>query len=188
MFLLAVFLPLLFPTGHPTRPVWSWVAVMAGVGMIGGLIGACIEVLTLPVEQVLGDDSSTWWIINATLVVGIVGAGASVIARIRHATVVERQQIKWEVLVLGIVTSLVLLSFDRWVGFMAPRVWRVNAEPGLTLYGDHMGQRHLDVGPGTGYFIAESKPPTSTQLTLVDPNPSVLEHCAVTSPHGSPDL
>jgi MFS family permease len=111
VFLLAVILPLLFPTGRPPRPVWSWVAVVAGVGMIGGLIGASVEAVTLPGEQVLGDESSTWWIINATLVVGIVGAVASVVVRLRHATVVERQQIKWVTLALGIVAGLVLLTF-----------------------------------------------------------------------------
>ena len=40
-----------------------------------------------------------------------------------------------------------------------------------------MGQRHLDVGPGTGYFIAESESPDDIELTLVDPNPHVLDHC-----------
>jgi SAM-dependent methyltransferase len=38
----------------------------------------------------------------------------------------------------------------------------------------------LDVGPGTGYFIAKSKPPQDIELTLVDANPHVLDHCAVT--------
>ncbi len=111
LFLLAVILPLLFPTGRPPTPVWRWVAVVAGVGMVGGLIGASVETLTLPWEQVLGDESATWWIVNPTLAVGIVGAVASVVARIRHATVVERQQIKWVALALGIVAGLVLLSF-----------------------------------------------------------------------------
>ncbi len=111
LFLLAVVLPLLFPTGRPPGRVWRWVAVVAGVGMVGGLIGASVEALTLDGEQVLGDESSTWWIINATLIGGIVGAAASVVARLRGASVVERQQIKWVTLALGIVAALVLLSF-----------------------------------------------------------------------------
>ncbi len=64
------------------------------------------------------------------------------------------------------------------VGFVAPRVWKMDAEPGLNLYRRHTGDRHLDVGPGTGYYIAELNPPHDTELTLVDPNPHVLEHCA----------
>lgn len=78
-------------------------------------------------------------------------------------------------------TSGFLKIYDTWVlGFMAPRVWKMGDEPGLDLYRKHMGRRHLDVGPGTGYFIAESKPPKDSELTLVDPNPSVLDHCAGT--------
>jgi SAM-dependent methyltransferase len=78
-------------------------------------------------------------------------------------------------------TSRFLKLYDPWVlGFMAPRVWKMGGEPGLDLYRKHMGRRHLDVGPGTGYFIAESRPPDDTELTLVDPNPHVLDHCAKT--------
>lgn len=76
---------------------------------------------------------------------------------------------------------LFLKTYDPWVlGFMAPMVWKMGAEPGLNLYSNHMSGRHLDVGPGTGYFIARSNPPRDTDLTLVDPNPHVLEHCAKT--------
>jgi SAM-dependent methyltransferase len=78
-------------------------------------------------------------------------------------------------------TPRFLKTYDAWVlGFMAPRVWKMGDEPGLALYRKHMGRRHLDVGPGTGYFIAESKPPQDIELTLVDPNPNVLDHCAKT--------
>lgn len=78
-------------------------------------------------------------------------------------------------------TRRFLRTYDRWVvGFMGPRVWKMGVEPGLDLYRSHMGRRHLDVGPGTGYFIVESDPPKDTDITLVDPNPNVLEHCAET--------
>jgi SAM-dependent methyltransferase len=78
-------------------------------------------------------------------------------------------------------TARFLKIYDMWVlGFMAPRVWRMGDEPGLDLYRKHMGRRHLDVGPGTGHFIAASTPPEEVELTLVDPNPDVLDHCAKT--------
>lgn len=78
-------------------------------------------------------------------------------------------------------TPRFLKTYDQWVlGFMGPRVWKMGAEPGLNLYRNHMGRRHLDIGPGTGYFIVESDPPKGTDMTLVDPNPNVLEHCAQT--------
>jgi SAM-dependent methyltransferase len=73
-----------------------------------------------------------------------------------------------------------LKIYDRWVGFMAPRVWKTGGEPALNLYRNHTGRRHLDVGPGTGNLIVLSDPPGATELTLVDPNPNVLEHCAST--------
>ena len=78
-------------------------------------------------------------------------------------------------------TPRLLKSYDPWVlGFMAPRVWKMGAEPGLDVYRNHMGRRHLDVGPGTGYFIAESDPPKDIELTLLDANPHVLDYCAET--------
>lgn len=65
---------------------------------------------------------------------------------------------------------------------MVPRVWKIGDEPGLNLYRNHMGRRHLDVGPGTGHFIVEANPPQDIELTLPDANPNVLElssseHC-----------
>lgn len=76
---------------------------------------------------------------------------------------------------------LFLKIYDPWVlGFMAPRVWRMGGEAGLDLYRHHMGRRHLDVGPGTGYFIAKTNPPRDIGLTLLDANPNVLAHCSQT--------
>lgn len=78
-------------------------------------------------------------------------------------------------------TPRFLRMYDWWVvGVVAPRIWKMGAGPGIDLYKRHMGQRHLDVGPGTGFFIAEAEPPTDTELTLVDANPNVLNHCAET--------
>jgi SAM-dependent methyltransferase len=76
-------------------------------------------------------------------------------------------------------TPRLLKTYDPWVvGFMAPRIWKMGPEPGVDLYRRHMGERHLDVGPGTGYFITNAQPPVDTELTLVDANPHVLDHCA----------
>lgn len=86
-------------------------------------------------------------------------------------------------------TPRFLKTYDPWVlGFMAPRVWKTGSEPGLDVYRKHMGRRHLDVGPGTGFFIAETEPPPDSELTLVDPNPHVLEHCAETLAAWRPTL
>ncbi|MEX1043209.1 MAG: class I SAM-dependent methyltransferase, partial [Acidimicrobiia bacterium] len=49
----------------------------------------------------------------------------------------------------------------------------------LDQYRNLVGRRHLDVGPGTGWFLNHADIPTSTQLTLLDPNPNVLAHSAL---------
>lgn len=86
-------------------------------------------------------------------------------------------------------TPRVLRIYNWWVlSVVAPRVWKVDDRPGIDLYRAHTGQRHLDVGPGTGYFISESKPAPDTALTLVDANPHVLEHCARSLAEWRPEL
>ena len=68
-----------------------------------------------------------------------------------------------------------LAIYDPWVlGFMAPVVWKSPIHPGVERYREHMGRRHLDVGPGTGYFIEKAEPAEGTEITLLDPNPKVL--------------
>jgi len=68
-----------------------------------------------------------------------------------------------------------LAIYDPFVlGFMAPVVWRCPIPPGVERYRQHPGRRHLDIGPGTGYFIERAGPPAGTDVTLLDPNPNVL--------------
>jgi ubiquinone/menaquinone biosynthesis C-methylase UbiE len=68
-----------------------------------------------------------------------------------------------------------LAIYDPWVlGFMAPVVWKAPIHPGVERYREHMGRRHLDVGPGTGYFIEKAELAVGTEITLLDPNPKVL--------------
>ncbi len=68
-----------------------------------------------------------------------------------------------------------LAIYDPFVlGFMARVVWRCPTPPVVERYRQHVGHRHLDVGPGTGYFIEQAAPPAGTEVTLLDPNPNVL--------------
>jgi ubiquinone/menaquinone biosynthesis C-methylase UbiE len=68
-----------------------------------------------------------------------------------------------------------LVIYDPFVlGFMARAVWRCPIPPVVERYRRFLGHRHLDVGPGTGYFIEKSAPPVGTEVTLLDPNPNVL--------------
>lgn len=72
-----------------------------------------------------------------------------------------------------------LAIYDWWVlKFMASAVWKTPIPPMVARYRKHLGCRHLDVGPGTGYFIEQAAPPTDTEITLLDPNPHVLKHAS----------
>jgi SAM-dependent methyltransferase len=74
--------------------------------------------------------------------------------------------------------AFMLTIYDPFVlGFMTRAVWRSPMASGVELYQTHVGRRHLDVGPGTGYFIEKGAPP-GTEITLLDPNPQVLAHCS----------
>ena len=73
----------------------------------------------------------------------------------------------------------VLLSiYDWWVlRFMANNVWRAPMPPYLERYRSLIGARHLDIGPGSGYFLDHGAA-DGTDITLLDPNTDVLDHCA----------
>ena len=71
-----------------------------------------------------------------------------------------------------------LAIYDPWVlGFMSRAVWHLPIAPVVERYRANLGHRHLDVGPGTGYFIRKAAPPSDIEITLLDPNPHVLR-CA----------
>ncbi len=74
--------------------------------------------------------------------------------------------------------SFMLAIYDPWVlGFMSRAVWRLPIPPVVERYRANLRHRHLDVGPGTGYFLDKAAPPADAQITLLDPNLHVLE-CA----------
>ena len=74
-------------------------------------------------------------------------------------------------------TPWLLKVYDPLVlGFFASAVWRSPARHLVEHYNRHIGQQHLDVGPGTGYFLEHARRPKGASLTLVDPNPNVLAH------------
>lgn len=76
-------------------------------------------------------------------------------------------------------TPLLLNLYDPIVlGVVAGLVWRVPPEPLLENYRRNIRDRHLDVGPGTGYCIERSGLPDGSKVTILDPNPNVLRHTA----------
>jgi SAM-dependent methyltransferase len=80
-----------------------------------------------------------------------------------------RGQADYNELLLRLYDPLVLGPISRYV-------WRAPAELGIELYRKHIRPNHLDVGPGTGYFIAHAGLPAGSRVTILDPNPNVLRH------------
>lgn len=74
-------------------------------------------------------------------------------------------------------TRLLLDVYDPVVlGVVARLVWRCPTSRLLERYRQHIRDRHLDVGPGTGYFLERSGLPDGSRVTILDPNPNVLDH------------
>jgi SAM-dependent methyltransferase len=74
-------------------------------------------------------------------------------------------------------TSRFLRIYDPLVlGFFGRFIWRCPTARLVEHYNRHLGQRHLDVGPGTGSLLARARLPEAFELTLLDPNVDVLVH------------
>jgi SAM-dependent methyltransferase len=74
-------------------------------------------------------------------------------------------------------SPLLLKLYDPIViGVVAGLVWRFPKEPLPRLYRTWIRERHLDVGPGTGYALDHSGIPDGRRVTILDPNPNVLRH------------
>jgi SAM-dependent methyltransferase len=76
-------------------------------------------------------------------------------------------------------TRPLLKLYDPLVlGLAARFVWRCPTSRLLEGYREHVRDGHLDVGPGTGYFIERSGLPDGSRVTLLDPNAKVLDHAS----------
>ena len=64
------------------------------------------------------------------------------------------------------------------LGFFTRVVWRCPTSRLLEPYRRYVGRRHLDVGPGTGYFLERAGLPEHSPITLLDPNVHVLDHAS----------
>lgn len=62
------------------------------------------------------------------------------------------------------------------LGFFLRFVWRCPTSRLVEGYRQHIRDRHLDVGPGTGYFIERSGLPDGSRVTILDPNQNVLDY------------
>jgi SAM-dependent methyltransferase len=70
--------------------------------------------------------------------------------------------------------------YDRLVlNVVNPLVWRCPSRHIEALYAEHLGDHHLDVGPGTGYFLDRSGLTSpSPSITLLDINADALASAA----------
>jgi SAM-dependent methyltransferase len=76
-------------------------------------------------------------------------------------------------------TRTLLRLYDPVIlGIVAMVVWRCPTSRLVDGYRQNIRDRHLDVGPGTGYFIERSGLPDGSRVTILDPNPNVLDHAA----------
>ncbi|WP_415974928.1 methyltransferase [Rhodococcus sp. 077-4] len=76
-------------------------------------------------------------------------------------------------------SKLFLSVYDLWVIRLSNDYgWRCNRRHFVDLYREHLGRRHLEVGPGSGWILANVDLPTDIDLTLVDLNTNSLEHTA----------
>ena len=76
-------------------------------------------------------------------------------------------------------TKSLLRLYDPLVlGIVAKLVWRCPTSRLVDGYRQHISDGHLDVGPGTGYFIDQSGLPDGSRVTIVDPNANVLDHAS----------
>jgi SAM-dependent methyltransferase len=64
------------------------------------------------------------------------------------------------------------------LGFFTPVVWRCPTTRLVERYRRYVRPRHLDVGPGTGYFLERAGLPDGSPVTLLDPNVHVLDHAS----------
>jgi ubiquinone/menaquinone biosynthesis C-methylase UbiE len=64
------------------------------------------------------------------------------------------------------------------LGLYCRFIWRCPSSRLVTEYECHTRLRHLDIGPGTGDLLRRSTLPSDVSLTLLDPNPNVLEYAA----------
>jgi len=172
-----IYLPLLFPDGRLPSRRWLPVAVLGGIGaLVIVVLGALVDTLSVneargyKIENPIGiegmgkvEDLPIFGVLNALLIVGVIGAAASVVVRFRRSQGVERQQMKWFVysaalilvapavdylpdIVNGIWLGLVLIALPTAIGIAVLRYRLYEIDPVVN--------RALVYGPLTATLIA----------------------------------
>ncbi|MEU1849974.1 class I SAM-dependent methyltransferase [Streptomyces sp. NPDC019990] len=77
-------------------------------------------------------------------------------------------------------TKPVLMIYDPIaLGMVCPVAWRCSRRTMLSFYNDSIRGHHLDIGPGSGFFLDKCRFPTrNPRITLLDLNELVLRTAA----------
>lgn len=77
----------------------------------------------------------------------------------------------------AVYSKRVLGFYDLLVVYLSNTfVWRCHRNRIARLYDQHISMRHLDVGPGTGWYLANTHIPSGAAITLMDLNNNSLAH------------
>jgi hypothetical protein len=110
-----VFLALLFPNGRLPSPRWRWFARFSALALLPAAILAALSpglILSSAIKNPLGIEvlPNTSKAIEAFMYTLVVVGATSMLARLRHAGRLERQQIKWFAYATTFVISGVILK------------------------------------------------------------------------------
>ncbi|UXI65877.1 class I SAM-dependent methyltransferase [Tahibacter amnicola] len=80
----------------------------------------------------------------------------------------------------AVYSPFVLKAYDAWVLGVSNRwAWQCSTtQVLLPFYREHLGARHLDVGVGTGYYLAHAGSPDNRAVALLDLNETSLRTAA----------
>ena len=110
---------LVFPDGRLPSARWRPAAIVLGIGTILSMVAPAVAPGPLgdfPVSNPVGVDALAGLaqpldgLVTGLLVIGTIGAVASVVARFRRADSIERQQLKWFGYVAGVVAVALIFS------------------------------------------------------------------------------
>jgi len=78
----------------------------------------------------------------------------------------------------AVYSPLVLRLYDWWVlDVSCSQIWQCSADRMLRHYEEHLGDPHLDVGVGSGFFLDRARfPVAAPRITLFDLNAQSLAH------------
>src|SRR5690606_26572807 len=89
-------------------------------------------------------------------------------------------------------------AYTRWglnyyrffvLGFSNRLGWRCSTPRLLRMYDEHVSGNHLDVGVGTGYYVANCRYPTANpRLGLMDVNENSLDYAAGAARRHAPEI